>query len=266
MGEGGPDEFGQGQQKLGDPNGIAKHVAEVRAKIRSSAFPNLELRITEWSASDPPHDPVHDPYQSAAYILNMLKQTQNVAASVSYWTFSDIFEEAGVPAMPFHEGFGLLNLQGIKKPACFDYEYMQQLGPNELQNAAPASWATTDAAGNVRVLCWNFSAPALGPEADQQYFVRPQPAAAGAPVRPMWQHLRPGTYALTEDRAGYERRDAYAAYLKMGRPAQLDWAQEVQLRAAAQVAPGAPAPCGWCPTAAWRTRWKCAKTTWCCCT
>ena len=240
VGEGGLDEFGQGQQKLGDPNGIARNVAAVRAKIKASAFPNLELHITEWSASYSPRDPVHDAYQSAAYILNTLKQTENVATSMSYWTFSDIFEEAGVPASPFHGGFGLLNLQGIKKPAYFAYQYLHQLGPSELQNADPASWATTDTAGNVQVLCWNFSAPALGPEADQQYFVRPQPAAAGAPVRLAWQHLRPGTYALTEERTGYERHDAHTAYLKMGRPAQLDRAQEAQLRAATQAVPGAP--------------------------
>ncbi|MGI4885694.1 MAG: GH39 family glycosyl hydrolase [Janthinobacterium lividum] len=240
VGEGGLDEFGQGQQKLGNPNGIARHVAEVQAKIRASAFPNAELHITEWSTSYSPRDPVHDAYQSAAYILNTLKQTEKAATSMSYWTFSDIFEEAGVPPAPFHGGFGLLNLQGVRKPAYFAYRYLHQLGPTELRNADPASWATTDAAGNVQVLCWNFSAPALGPEADQQYFVRPQPAAAGAPVRLAWRHLPPGTYALTEDRTGYERRDAYTAYLKMGRPAQLSRAQETQLRAAAQAAPGAP--------------------------
>ncbi|AMJ65164.1 hypothetical protein AXW84_06790 [Hymenobacter sp. PAMC 26628] len=196
VGEGGLDEFGQGQQKLGDPNGIAEHVAEVRAKIRASAFPNLELHITEWSASCSPHDPVHDAYQSAAYILNTLKQTEKMANSMSCWTFSDIFEEAGVPATLFHGGFGLLNLQGIKKPAYFAYQYLHQLGPSELHNTDPASWATTDAAGNVQVLCWNFSAPALGPEADQQYFVRPQPGRCWGPGAPEVaalapRHLRP---------------------------------------------------------------------------
>ena len=33
---------------------------------------------------------------------------------MSYWTFTDIFEENGPAPTPFHGGFGLLNLQGIK--------------------------------------------------------------------------------------------------------------------------------------------------------
>ena len=39
-------------------------------------------------------DPVHYSYISAAYILEKLKRTQGLAQSKSYWTFSDIFEEA----------------------------------------------------------------------------------------------------------------------------------------------------------------------------
>ena len=39
-------------------------------------------------------DLVHDSYISAAYILEKLKRIQGLAQSMSYWTFSDIFEEA----------------------------------------------------------------------------------------------------------------------------------------------------------------------------
>ena len=39
----------------------------------------------------------------------------DLAEGYSYWTFSDIFEEGGMPYKPFHGGFGLLNLQGIPK-------------------------------------------------------------------------------------------------------------------------------------------------------
>ena len=35
----------------------------------------------------------------------------------SYWTFSDIFEENYFASLPFHGGFGLLNIHGIPKPA-----------------------------------------------------------------------------------------------------------------------------------------------------
>jgi beta-xylosidase len=31
---------------------------------------------------------------------------------MSYWTFTDIFEENGPVPSPFHGGFGLINFQG----------------------------------------------------------------------------------------------------------------------------------------------------------
>ncbi|WP_201981601.1 GH39 family glycosyl hydrolase [Hymenobacter rubidus] len=228
--EGGLDEFGQGQQHLGDPNAIARHTAAVRAKIAASAFPKIELHLTEWSTSYSPHDPVHDSYESAAYLLNTLKQTEKTATSMSYWTFSDIFEEAGPPLTPFHGGFGLLNLQGIRKPAYFAYKYLHELGPQELQNADPASWATTDAAGNVQVLLWNFTAPPQGPQNNQVYFVKKHPAPAAPPVTLALRNLPPGRYATEAHRVGYGQNDAYTAYLNMGRPSELSRQQVADLQ------------------------------------
>ncbi|MGI4875469.1 MAG: GH39 family glycosyl hydrolase [Janthinobacterium lividum] len=235
--EGGLDEFGQGQQRLGDPGGIARHVAEVQAKIRASATPKLELHFTEWSTSYSPRDPVHDAYQSAAYILNTLKHTEQTATSMAYWTFTDIFEEAGPPPAPFHGGFGLLNLQGIRKPAYFAYKYLHALGATELQNADPASWATRDAAGNVQVLLWNFTPPALGTATNQVYFRQDHPAAPAEKVQLALQHLPPGTYRLDTYRVGYRQNDAYSAYLQLGRPAYLTPAQIADLQGLTQDAP-----------------------------
>ena len=235
--EGGLDEFGQGQQKLGDPNSIARHVAEVRAKIKASAFPNLELHLTEWSTSYSPRDPVHDAYQSAAYVLNTLKHTEQTANSLSYWTFTDIFEEAGPPPAPFHGGFGLINLQGIKKPAYFAYKYLHELSASELQNADAASWATKDAAGNVQVLLWNFTPPALGTETNQMYFRKEHPAVPAEKVALDMKKLLPGTYRLDIYRVGYRQNDAYSAYLQAGRPTYLSPVQLATLQGITQDVP-----------------------------
>src|SRR6185503_15941750 len=51
----------------------------------------------------------------------------------SYWAFSDIFEENYFPSLPFHGGFGLLNLHGIRKPAYRAFELLHQLGTNRLR-------------------------------------------------------------------------------------------------------------------------------------
>jgi xylan 1,4-beta-xylosidase len=230
--EGGLDEFGQGQQKLGDPNGIARNTAAVRAKIQASTFPQAELHITEWSSSYSPRDPVHDTYQNAAYVLNTLKQTEQTATSMSYWTFTDVFEEAGVPLRPFHGGFGLLNLQGIRKPTYFAYKYLQQLGSTELQNADAASWASKTGSGEVRVLCWNFVPAPQGEQTNQTYFVKDLPARGRSTVTVAVQNLPKGNYTCEAYKVGYAQNDAYTAYLKLGRPTYLTPAQVSNLRTA----------------------------------
>ena len=71
---------------------------------------------------------------------------------MSYWVFTDIFEEAGPRFEAFHGGFGLMNTQGIRKPAYFAYQFLNALGPTELENGDSQSVATTDGKGNARVL------------------------------------------------------------------------------------------------------------------
>ena len=63
---------------------------------------------------------------AAPYILEQLKNTESLG-SMSYWTFTDVFEETGIPPRPFHGGFGLINLQGIRKPSFFAYQFLSRL-------------------------------------------------------------------------------------------------------------------------------------------
>jgi xylan 1,4-beta-xylosidase len=229
--EGGLDEFGHGQQKLGDPNGIARHTQAVRAKIQASSFPNAELHMTEWSSSYSSRDPVHDAYQNAAYVLNTLKQTEKAATSMSYWTFTDVFEEAGPPLTPFHGGFGLLNLQGIRKPTYFAYKYLHQLGRTELQNADAASWACKTGPDQMQLLCWNFVPVPQGAETNQVYFVKEHPATSTSAVTVSIRNLPAGRYTCEVYKVGYQQNDAYTAYLRLGRPAYLTPVQVATLRA-----------------------------------
>jgi len=115
-----------------NPMAITQNVINSRNKIATSAKPNLELHYTEWSSSYTPTDPVHDSYHSAAFILDKIKGTETVANSMSYWVFTDIFEENGPRFLPFHGGFGLLNYQDIKKPAYFSYQFLNKLGKTEI--------------------------------------------------------------------------------------------------------------------------------------
>ena len=51
---------------------------------------------------------------------------------MSYWTFSDVFEEQGVVKTPFYGGFGLIAERGIPKPAFRVFELLHELGDQRI--------------------------------------------------------------------------------------------------------------------------------------
>ncbi len=216
------DEFGQGGTALSKNNGaVSGDVLQSRKEIATSTKPNLELHYTEWSSSYTPADPFHDSYHSAAYILQKLKQVGNAANSMSYWVFTDIFEEPGPRFTPFHGGFGLMNTQGIKKAAYFAYDYLNKLGKTELKNTDDSSWATKSANGNMQLLFWDFTYTLPESTNNQQYYIKDLPSKPKGSVKVQLAGLEKGNYHLEIYKVGYKVNDAYTDYLAMGKPRQL---------------------------------------------
>jgi len=221
-----------------DRDAITSSVRRVRGQIDRSPFAAAELHYTEWSASYTPSDPVHDSYHSAAFILDKMKNIGASAVSMSYWTFTDIFEEAGPRMTPFHGGFGLLNYQDLPKPAFFAYRFLNRLGGIELQCSDPAAFVCRDTSGAVQALFWDFTITHPGPSViNQEYYVRDNPAAAKGQATLKLSGLKPGTYRLRATKVGYRANDVQAAYRDLSSPAQLTKAQVAQLRQAAAGTP-----------------------------
>ncbi|MET0356774.1 MAG: glycoside hydrolase, partial [Cellvibrio sp.] len=207
------DEFGnKGTVLSKDEWAVSNDVLRNRKEISESAMPNLELHYTEWSSSYTPSDPTHDSYHQAAYILQKLKQVGNAAQSMSYWVFTDIFEEAGPRFEAFHGGFGLMNTQGIKKPAYFAYQFLNQLTINELKNSDTQSFATTDKKGNVQLLLWDYTHTLPEGINNQQYFIKDLPAKNKGDAKIQIKGLKTGKYALKISQVGYRKNDAFTAY------------------------------------------------------
>lgn len=236
-GPGGFDEFGDKVLYVNEnPRAVADTANSQSSVIAGSSKPGLPVYLTEWSASYSERDPVHDNYFSAPYILEQLKNTETLAA-MSYWTFTDIFEENGVPPRPFYGGFGLLNVQGIKKPSFFAYRFMNQLGDQELVNRDEQSWICRDRKGCVQALFWDLTMKPNPTVSDQAYFRQVRPAPLKESVTLAVKSLSSGRYHLAVYRVGFEKNDAYTAYLKMGAPNQIDRAQVAHLKALASGKP-----------------------------
>jgi xylan 1,4-beta-xylosidase len=221
-----------------NPNSVFGEVKMVRQQIAESAFPKLELHFTEWSSSYTPADPFHDSYHSAAYILDKLKNCEDAAQSMSYWTFTDIFEEPGPRWEAFHGGFGLMNYQDIKKSAYFAYQFLNRLGATELRNSDRSSWICTDKGAGVQALIWDFTNTFPGTNMiNQVYYKRDLPAQPQGKVTLNLANVPRGKYTLETYKAGYRVNDAYATYRDLGAPHQLTKAQVAEIKSKNNGAP-----------------------------
>ena len=218
------DENGKEDTKLSpSPDAIVDDVRRVRQQIKASKFPDLPLYFTEWSTSYTPRDLVHDSYISAPYILSKLKASEGLVQGMSYWTYTDLFEEPGPPPTPFHGGFGLLNREGIPKPAYFAYKYLHAVQGNEITLQDSQAFAAVDN-GNVSAVIWGFQQPQQK-VSNRPFYSRIVPATPAPSLHVSVRNLSSGVYRLEVHRTGFRANDAYSAYLDMGAPRELTLTQ-----------------------------------------
>lgn len=230
------DEDGKQDTKLLEsPDAIVADVRKVRAQIDASAFPGLPLYFTEWSTSYTPRDFVHDSYISAPYILTKLRQVRGLVRGMSYWTYTDLFEEPGPPPTPFHGGFGLMNREGIRKPAWFAYKYLNQLTGHDIPLADDNALAARDG-DRITVLAWDWQQP-VQDVGNRSFYTRKLAATPARPLSLRLANLPKGKYRLQLRRTGYLRNDPMSLYIDMGLPDSLTAAQLSRLQDATADAP-----------------------------
>jgi xylan 1,4-beta-xylosidase len=121
------------------PRDVMKDQAS-KARDEASGFP---LYYTEWNISSNPRDPMHDEPFAAAFVTRIIMEAHGLVEGYSFWTFTDIFAENYFPSVPFHGGFGLLNLHGIAKPVYRAFQLLHRTGTELLE--IQGTHATVDA-------------------------------------------------------------------------------------------------------------------------
>jgi xylan 1,4-beta-xylosidase len=123
---------------------IPKAIAQSRDQIRASKIPDLPLLLTEWSSQNP------------AFIAEMLKECSGLCETMSYWTFSNVFEEMG-PATEFFNGhFGLIGQGGVPRPSLHAMTLAHRLGETRVAASTGPVLATKRADGSHAILAWNL--------------------------------------------------------------------------------------------------------------
>ncbi len=129
----------------------------LRNTVAKSAYPKAEIHLTEWSSSPNSRDRNHDMLHVAAYIIKVNLDCIGLANSLSYWTFTDIFEEKNnAGASIFHGGFGLINFQGLVKPSYHAYRMLNALGDEILYRENGKFISRDSKTGKVVILLYNY--------------------------------------------------------------------------------------------------------------
>jgi xylan 1,4-beta-xylosidase len=108
--------------------GTSPNVMREQAQEAQRQAGGRPLYYTEWNIASNPRHPLHDQPFAAAFASHIIMSVRDLVQGYSFWTFSDIFEENYFPSLPFHGGFGLLNLHGIPKPVYRAFELLHRLG------------------------------------------------------------------------------------------------------------------------------------------
>ena len=207
----------------------------VRKMVDASPFPHAEIHLTEWNSSPSSRDHTHDSLPAAAFVVKCNLDSIGLVDSLSYWTFTDVFEEQGAGDTIFHGGFGMINYQGIPKPVFHGYRFMNALGDELLAQTSGAIVTRDQKSGRLTALAYNYpvevpySLPGTSSlaEADQM-------AAMGS-ARPLsieLSGLPPNAPVLIEI-LNQEHGNATRAWEEMGQPPTPTREQTEALRKAA---------------------------------
>ena len=138
---------------------VYRAVRKVHDEIAASPYPKMPLIFSEYNASYSNEPDVTDTTYMGPWLANNIRQCDGLTESMSYWTFSDVFEEQGVVRTPFYGGFGLLAADSIPKPSLNAFAMLHRLGDRRIKLDNDDALATKSNDGAVEVALWNYAPP-----------------------------------------------------------------------------------------------------------
>jgi xylan 1,4-beta-xylosidase len=182
---------------------VCRSIKKVHDQIAASARPNLPLMWTEWNV--PSFGPLHarDTEYVGAALADDIRQCDGLVNMMSFWTFSDVFEENGPKQEPLDGGFGLMAMGGIKKPSYTGFAVLHKLGQERITQNASNVLVTRRADGTLVIAAWNL--------------VNPDRKGSAVNIEFNINGVGPNVSVLVT-RADAEHGNTLAAYKRMGSP------------------------------------------------
>jgi len=227
------DSTGRGKAITRHADATRQDLELMREIIAHSPYPDVELHITEWSTSPSSRDAIHDTLFAAPYIVRAFLKGEALAESISYWTFTDVFEEGGGGIGPFHGGFGFVNEQGLHKPTFHAMAMLNRLGDRLVHEAADGVITRSSKTGDVSAVFYNYpdEMGGAGLESRSDYRSTRDLALIGSArgIRHTLEGLTPGA-VFTLEVLDWEHGNVAEAWHRMGSPLNLSREQTAELR------------------------------------
>jgi xylan 1,4-beta-xylosidase len=201
---------------------VCHAVKKVHEEIAHSARPHIPLIWSEFNASYANHQDVTDSIFMGPWMANTIRECNGMTQMMSYWAFSDVFEEQGVKKTPFYGGFGLVAEDGIPKPSYDAFALLHRLGTRLLPVKADDALVTRNRRGQIVIAAWNLVNPGqTGPAKTIAFDLKGLPALTHASIL----------------RVDAQHGDTLAAWKAMGSPKYPTPAQVSALQQAARIGP-----------------------------
>jgi xylan 1,4-beta-xylosidase len=91
-----------------------------------------ELHFNEWGRSWFPVDAIRESQNEAAFIVKSMAECSQYADYFAYWCLSDIYDQMGYGAETFHGNYGMISLDGLKKPSYKAFQLLGKLGDRQV--------------------------------------------------------------------------------------------------------------------------------------
>ena len=199
---------------------VAAAIRKVHDQVSHSVAPETPIIISEYNATYLNQPEVTDSAFIGPWLANSIRECDGLTSMMSYWAFSDVFDEQGVVEKPFYGGYGLIAERGIPKAAYRAFELLHQLGDQRLMNDSPDALITKRSDGAIVVALWNYAEP--GDNVEARLFRLKVTGSKATKYR----------LQIVDPAHG----SAIAAWIAMGKPATPTQAQITQLVAASKLA------------------------------
>jgi xylan 1,4-beta-xylosidase len=153
-------------------------------------------------------------------VANTVRACDGMVDQMSFWTFSDVFEEGGPIPLPFEGHFGLRAKGGINKPSYYDFSLLHRLGNQRLANSSRDVIVTRTKDRKLVIALWNLVDPGV---------------AGTAKAFHLTFDNVPANASVAVSRVDNEHGNTLAAYRAMGSPRYPTEEQIRRLNAAAQL-------------------------------